>query len=43
MIDFPLPNPDIAFGFLHGLVWMAYGSVSQRIAGIGELINSALK
>ena len=41
--DFPLPEPEIAFGFLHGLVWMAYGNIRQRIAGVAELIGATMK
>jgi len=40
--DFPLPDPSVSWGFLHGLVWTAYGGVSQKVAGVFELIKASL-
>lgn len=39
--DYPLNDGEKAYGFLHGLVGLIYGSGWRRIGGIIKLIKNA--
>jgi hypothetical protein len=42
-LDFPLPATETSWAFLHGLVGVVYGNVTQRGKGLVELVMAALK
>jgi len=42
-MDFPLPPPEVSWAFLQGLVWLVYGTVSQRLVGVVDLFMAVMK
>lgn len=41
-VDYPITNPDKAWGFVSGLVQLMYGSLVQRVGGLWRLASSSV-